>query len=105
MAEILLALLLSTSFAVMAAMEFTKRRLLRRAPPPAPANLPPVSILKPLRGADPGLEANLETSFRLDYPEFEIVLGAADAADPALVVARRVAARHPEVPSRIVVDG
>lgn len=104
MAEILLAVLLAASFAVMVAMEFTKRRALSRRPPPAPAALPPVSILKPLRGADPGLEANLETCFRLDYPGFEIVLGAADADDPALDVARRVASRHPRVPSRVVVD-
>jgi ceramide glucosyltransferase len=85
-------------------MEFTKRRVLRRRAPRAPSPLPPVSILKPLRGADPGLEANLETSFRLDYPGFEIVLGAADADDPGLEVARRVAARHPDVRSQIVVD-
>lgn len=104
MGEILLAALLLASFTVMVAMEFTKRRVLRRAPPPAPSPLPPVSILKPLRGADPGLEANLETSFRLDHPEIEIVLGAADADDPALEVARRVAARHPHVRSQIVVD-
>jgi ceramide glucosyltransferase len=105
MAEILLAALLLASFAVMAAMEFTKRRLLRRTPPAEPTTLPSVSILKPLRGADPGLETNLETSFRLDYPGFEIVLGAADPDDPALEIARRVAARHPGVHARIVVDG
>jgi ceramide glucosyltransferase len=105
MGEILLAAALAASFTAMVAMEFTKRRALRRAAPSSPSSPPPVSVLKPLRGADPGLEANLETSFRLDYPEFEIVLGAADADDPALEVARRVAARHPHVPSRIVVDG
>jgi ceramide glucosyltransferase len=104
MGEILLAAALLASFTVIVGMEFTKRRLVRRKPLSAPPCPPPISILKPLRGADPGLEANLETSFRLDYPEFEIVLGAADAGDPALDVARRVAARHPHVRSQIVVD-
>jgi len=104
MGEILLAVALLASFTVIVAMEFTKRRLLARPPLRRPAKLPPVSILKPLRGDDPGLEANLETTFRLDYPAFEIVLGAADADDAALAVARRVAARHPEAPSTIVVD-
>jgi ceramide glucosyltransferase len=104
MGEILVAVALLASFTVIVAMEFTKRRLLARPPLARPAKLPPVSVLKPLRGADPGLEANLETAFRLDYPEFEIVLGAADADDAGLAVARRVAARHPEVPSTIVID-
>ena len=104
MGEILLGTLVAVSFAVSVAMEFTKRRVVRRAPPRAPDSLPPVSVLKPLRGADPSLEANLETAFRLDYPAFEVVLGAEDADDPALEIARRVAARHPRVPSRIVAD-
>ena len=104
MAEILLCAILAASFALIVAMEFTKRRLLVRAALTEPAVLPAVSILKPLRGADPGLEANLESAFRLDYPVYEVVLGAADADDPALAIARRVAARHPDVPSRIVAD-
>src|SRR5687767_11227475 len=104
MGEIIVAAVLLASLSVMVAMEFTKRRLIARRAPRIPGELPPVSILKPLRGADPGLETNLETSFRLDYPAFEIVLGAADADDPALAIAARVAARHPRVRSTIVVD-
>jgi ceramide glucosyltransferase len=101
--EIVVGSLVFLSFAVLAAMEIAKRRLLRR-PVRTPGAAPAVSILKPMRGADPALEANLESVFRLDYPEFEVVLGTADADDPALEVARRVAARHPHVPSRIVAD-
>ena len=105
MGEILLGTLVAVSFAVSVAMEFTKRRIVRRPPPRAPDVLPPVSVLKPLRGADPSLEANLTTVFRLDYPAFEVVLGADSEDDPALEIARRVAARHPHVPSRVVADG
>src|SRR5262245_50153296 len=104
MGEILLGTLVAVSFAVSVAMEFTKRRILRREPPRAPASPPPVSVLKPLRGADPSLEANLETVFRQDHPAFEVVLGADCEDDPALEIARRVAARHPHVPSRVVAD-
>ena len=84
-----------------------QRALLRRggATPPADESLPPVSVLKPLKGVDPGLEANLESFFRLDYPAFELVLGVDDASDPALGVVRAVAARHPEVPVRLVASG
>jgi ceramide glucosyltransferase len=64
---------------------------------------PGVSILKPLCGVDENLEHNLESFARLTYPRYELILGASDASDPALTVARRVAARHPEVDISIVV--
>jgi len=78
-------------------------RLLRESPPPA-ASLPPVSILKPLKGADPDLAENLESFYRLDYPEYEIVFSFASRTDPAADVARRVADAHPRIPTIFVVD-
>src|SRR5262245_30701119 len=80
-------------------------RLLSSPPPPAPARLPAVSILKPLKGVDAGLEDNLRSFFRQHYPGFELILGSPDADDPALDVARRVAAEFPSVPSKVVVGG
>jgi ceramide glucosyltransferase len=67
---------------------------------------PSVSIVKPLRGLDEGLEANLESFFRLDYPpsELEVVFSFASSSDPAYAPARRVADRHPEVSSTFVFD-
>jgi len=67
---------------------------------------PPVSVVKPLRGLDEGLEENLESFFRLDYPPeaLEIVFSFASSSDPAYAPARRVADRHPEVPSTFVFD-
>ncbi len=91
-------------FALVVALHAAQRVLLERGAAPAPSLLPPVSVLKPLCGADPRLEENLETIFRQDHPRYEVLLGAADAADPALAIARRVAARHPHVPSRVVAD-
>jgi ceramide glucosyltransferase len=60
-------------------------------------------VLKPLAGADPDLEQNLESFFRQDHPSFEILLGVEDPLDPAIAVAERVIARHPEVEARLVV--
>ncbi len=76
----------------------------RRIPVPEGA-LPPVSILKPLKGLEEHLEENLETFFLQDYPApFEIVFSSTDEDDPALRVARKVAARHPERTVRFAIS-
>jgi ceramide glucosyltransferase len=85
-------------------MVLAARRQLAQACPAAPEVWPAVSVLKPLKGVDAGLEENLASFFRLDYPYYEVLLGAEDPADPALEVARRVAAAHPDVPSRVFAE-
>ena len=57
--------------------------------------LPMVSIFKPLHGAEPRLEQNLESFFLQDYPAFEIVFGCRNSSDAALAVVERLRARHP----------
>ncbi len=64
---------------------------------------PPVTVLKPLAGADAELAANLESFFVQDHPCFELVFGVMDAADPALAAVREVAARYPDVSCRVIV--
>lgn len=80
------------------------RRSLARRPGAPPSPWPGVSVFKPVKGADDGLYENLSSMARQDYPgPFEILVGAADARDPALAVARRVAHAHPEVQMRLLV--
>ena len=67
----------------------------------ADAELPPVSILKPLKGVDDGLYANLAALAHQDYPRFELVFGTEDPHDPALAVVARLAAEHPSLPVRV----
>lgn len=55
-----------------------------------------VSILKPLCGADDDLEENLASFLALDHEPLQIIFGAADPDDPALAIARRLAARRPD---------
>jgi len=75
----------------------------RRKPARATEGLPPVSMVKPLKGLEDELEQNLESFFVQDYPApFEIVIATSDPDDEALGVARAVAARHPEVSVRFV---
>jgi ceramide glucosyltransferase len=70
-----------------------------------PGFTPPLSLLKPLHGAEPGLEAYLDTFFHQDYPDYEILFCARSAYDEGLQTARRVAARHPEVAAKFLVTG
>jgi len=67
--------------------------------------LPPVSVLKPLHGAEPDLEENLKRFFDLDYPEYELLFCARHADDVGLQVAQRIAAAHPEVCARFLTCG
>jgi len=83
-------------------MALAQRGALQAPPPPPPSDLPPVSILKPLKGVDADLKENLRSIFRLDYPDFEVILGTEEANDPALAVAQRVAAEFPRVRSLVV---
>ena len=79
------------------------RRFSRR-PAAAPAARPPVTVLKPLHGDEPLLEDALASYCQQEYPEFQLVFGVQDAADPALRVLRRLRARFPDVDMAVVVD-
>jgi ceramide glucosyltransferase len=66
---------------------------------------PPVTVLKPLCGADAQLADNLVTFFEQDYPSYELVFGVTDPRDPALAVVKELERRYPQVPCKIVVHG
>jgi ceramide glucosyltransferase len=69
------------------------------------AKLPPVSVLKPVHGNEARLRENIESFFRQDYPEYEILFAADQADDTALPVIREICAHYPHIPSRILVTG
>lgn len=68
-----------------------------------PDHTPPVTILKPLKGFDEGLEENLRSFFRLDYPVYQLIFGLADADDPAIPVVQRLMAEFPAQDAQLVV--
>jgi len=72
---------------------------------PDDAHLPPVSVLKPVHGLEARLRENIESFFRQDYPDYEILFAADEAGDAALDVVREVCARYPEIRTRILVTG
>jgi ceramide glucosyltransferase len=67
-----------------------------------PRGTRPISILRPLKGNIESLEENLESLCRQNHGTFEILVGAADPADPSLTVARRVRDKYPNVAVRII---
>jgi ceramide glucosyltransferase len=69
------------------------------------APLPPVSILKPVHGLEAQLKENIESFFRQDYPDYEILFAADEADDAALDVVKEVSARYPHIRTRVLITG
>src|SRR3984957_11090781 len=59
--------------------------------------LPPISILKPLKGTDPEIYESFRSHCLQDYPEYEIIFGVSDPNDPAI---ESVKALQQEFPAR-----
>jgi ceramide glucosyltransferase len=68
------------------------------------ANLPPVSIMKPLCGDEPGLYQCLRSFCQQDYPAYQVVFGVRDADDAAVKVVNRLRAEFPEREIALVTD-
>ena len=65
--------------------------------------LPPVSILKPLKGVDPEIWDSFCSHAEQDYPEFELIFGVSDAGDPARDLVRRLQDKYPARAIKLVV--
>jgi len=72
--------------------------------PKIPDSRPPVTLLKPLCGAEPGLYQGLRSFCLQNYAEFQIVFGVRDPADPARAVAERLSKEFPSLPIQVVVN-
>ena len=70
-----------------------------------PGFSPPLTLLKPLAGAEPDLDPHLVSFFEQDYPEFEILFCARQPNDAGLEIARQVAARYPQIPAKFFSTG
>jgi ceramide glucosyltransferase len=67
---------------------------------------PPVSVLRPMAGAEDNTEANLRSVFEQRYQAgFEVLLGVHEDSDPAAAIARKLMAEFPHVPAQLIVTG
>jgi len=81
-------------------------RAARAALAAGPAFTPPLTLLKPLHGDEPNLDAHLASFFDQDYPVYEILFCARSSDDVGLQTARRVAQRYPRIPVKfLTTDG
>ena len=83
---------------------FFSMRKLKTLSPFEAKSLRPVSILKPLCGAEDGLEQNLESFFHLDYPNYEIIFALATPQDPARPIIERLLKKYPKSPARLKIS-
>jgi ceramide glucosyltransferase len=65
--------------------------------------LPPVSILKPLKGIDPDIYESFRSHCLQDYPQYEIIFGVSDCSEPAIVTVKQLQHEFPNRAIRLVV--
>lgn len=64
---------------------------------------PAITILRPVCGLENNLERCLESSFDLEWPNFEVIFCVADGNDPAADVVRSLLERHPDQYAQLLV--
>ncbi len=77
------------------------RAFLKSAPEPV-GYTPPVSILKPLRGTDPGMYGAFRSHCQQDYAEYEIIFGVSTRGDTAVPLVEQLISEFPDRQIRLV---
>lgn len=68
-----------------------------------PDHTPALSIFKPLKGVDEGLEENLRSFFLQDYPTYQLLFCVAEFDDPAIPIVEQLMAEFPRHDAQLVV--
>ena len=102
LSDILLAIAAIPFIYYLIALFSSWRYFRKQASPFDPQFVPPVSILKPIRGLDPDASENLASFCRIDYPEYEIVLCVDPDDEQVLSVVRNLTRDFPECRIRVL---
>ncbi|SON56279.1 hopanoid biosynthesis associated glycosyl transferase protein HpnI [Hartmannibacter diazotrophicus] len=86
------------SMALVVGRDVIRRRAEARTVP-----VPPLTILRPVRGLENHLETTLESAFLLDHSDYEILFCVDDGNDPVVPLCKRLMARHPDKDARLLV--
>jgi ceramide glucosyltransferase len=78
------------------------RKKLNESPLPE-SQLPPVSILKPLKGFDPEIWESFCSHCEQEYPHYQLIFGVSDSGDPTIAVVRELQAKYPKLPIEMIV--
>lgn len=70
---------------------------------PVPDAMPPISILKPVRGADPLFYSVVCSHALQDYPHFELLFAVGSLDDPAVPIIEKAIAEFPDRRIRLIV--
>jgi len=69
----------------------------------APDDAVGISILKPLKGTDPGMYEAFRSHCLQNYPNYEIIFGVSDPADPAIEVIAQLKSEFPKRDIRLAI--
>lgn len=89
------AVLISGGIAFYLACSYFTWRFFASPEPPVPGFTPPISLLVPACGIDEGARQNWLSLCEQDYPEYEILFGVVDPADPAIPLIEELVAQFP----------
>jgi ceramide glucosyltransferase len=64
---------------------------------------PGLTLIRPVCGLENHIAETLGSTFRLDYPAYEIIFCVSHANDPAVPLIRRLIAQHPAAQARLMI--